>query len=132
MNKITDSLEGEYREATSTSEKSLAQVGREVIGNLILFPHQELDEEKLLQVLRYASERAHFHVIKEISRKNSQTLSAAAILHESHFSLHYLPQSLEMWVDIFTCGQEGNPRAGKYWLEEKLNPQQSHFRYLLR
>ncbi len=110
------------------------RVGQEIIGTLSDIHHYNVidGEESVLNLLKYVSTKAHFNVIGQISRSDEESVDAAVILSESHFSLHYNKHSKKLLVDIFTCGSEGDPNKGYELLKHEISAKTSQRIYLKR
>jgi len=47
------------------------------------------NQQTILQLLHQVSEEAKYKVVGEVAIENQQSIDAALVLAESHFSLHY-------------------------------------------
>ncbi len=128
MKKLQDAFPAYYVpvQCTSAIKKGTPRVGQEVYGTLGSIKNLKRLEEKkdLLELLKDISASAHFKVIGEVARSDDDTIDAAVILSESHFSVHYSPKRKEIVVDIFTCGKEGDPHLGYEFLKRELDAQE--------
>jgi len=109
-------------------------VGREVVGRLNQVKYAGALEsgKSLLKLLRDTAKGANFHIVEEISGESINTIDAAVVLSESHFSAHYNRATRNMEVDIFTCGEEGNPLVGFDLLVKTLEPKEKSREFFYR
>ena len=111
--------------------KQKVKLGKYVAATLENVDHKSLqNQQRTLQLLRKVSEEAEYNVVGEVSLETEQGIDAALVLAESHFSLHY--QQKKAYVDIFTCGQEGNPKKGIELLLDVLKPEKFSTEYYSR
>lgn len=61
-----------------------------------------------------------------------QGMTAIWVLAESHFAIHTYPEHKYLSVDIYTCGQEGNPNAALSAFVAYLNPEAVDSSIILR
>ncbi len=113
-------------QSTRSVKRRTPRVGQEVYGTLRFIKNMDrLNQEKnILDLLKDISTSARFKVIGEVSRSNEEVIDAAVILAESHFSIHYNRTRKEMAVDIFTCGNEGDPHLGYEFLKQEIGAQE--------
>lgn len=68
------------------------------------------DEELLINIFKEAVKEAKMTLLNLASHKfNPYGFTAVALLSESHMSIHTYPELGYAAVDIFTCGNEGDP-----------------------
>ena len=108
-------------------------LGQEVAATLNAIDGTEISSSKdLLTILQEASDKAKYKVVGSVSLETNTSMSAALVLSESHFSSHYLPAERKLFVDIFTCGPEGNPETGLKELIRMLEPENYSVNFYLR
>ena len=117
-----------------TPNYSAVGVGREAVGFFkgISNSNLLLDEVNMHKLLNEVCEKAQFHAQKDLFNKDEYGSSGAKVLTESHIALHYLKNEDELLIDIFTCGEEGDPKRGISVLAEILTPKQQKINHLKR
>ena len=75
--------------------------------------------EKLKESMLKAAKAGKLNIVDmNIHRFEPHGLSGVLILQESHFSVHTWPEHNYMAIDVFTCGEEGDPvKAMEVFLE---------------
>lgn len=61
-----------------------------------------------------------------------QGMTAVWILAESHMTLHTFPEHGYCSIDVYTCGDEGDPLAAVYQLLARMKPVKVAMRFLSR
>lgn len=83
--------------------------------------------------VRGAAEAAGARLISvHLHRFSPQGVSGVAILAESHLAVHTWPEHGFASVELYLCGQRGDPAAGDAWLRRELAPRHAQVRTLLR
>lgn len=77
------------------------------------------DLKKIMQILTEAVNDAGATIVKQFYHEfNPPGITGVAILAESHISIHTWPEEGYVAVDLFTCGNQTNPKlAEKRFLE---------------
>ena len=102
-------------------------VGRHLLGTLTGCDKRILDD---VEALEYHVEKAiracGFKPLGKVSHKfEPQGASVVILLEESHASIHTYPEHGLAFVDIFTCGEKGDPKTGFEYLAAKLDADES-------
>jgi len=102
-------------------------VGRHVYGNLYgIDPNKLWDEEGLRELVKEAAEVANMKIVELKSWKFTGYhggVSVIALVLESHITLHTWPDYEYATVDVYTCGEEGDPWRAFYLIVERLQPE---------
>ncbi len=102
-------------------------VGRHVYGNLYgVDPNKLWDEEWLRELVREAAEIANMKIVELKSWKFEGYhggVSVIALVLESHITLHTWPDYEYATVDVYTCGERGDPWKAFYLIVERLQPE---------
>jgi len=79
------------------------------------------DWPKLREMCEAALDKSNMTVVKVTAHKFvPQGVTAVWILAESHMAVHTYPEEGFVAVDVFTCGNEGDPGAVIVELSKKL------------
>jgi S-adenosylmethionine decarboxylase len=100
-------------------------VGRHVIADLhgIVDPARFDDTDKIKDILYTAAEKAGMHIVGECFKKfEPQGLTYTILLSTSHLAIHYWPEKSFIHVDIFTCGEEGDPDIALDHIINSMSP----------
>ena len=94
----------------------------------------ELPEHSHMLVIgTRAIEASGMRIVESVSRKfDPQGTTAVWILAESHMTLHTWPEEGYVSVDVYTCGQEGNPLTAIAQLLSMLDPHRAELRFMSR
>ncbi|NPA85121.1 MAG: adenosylmethionine decarboxylase [Crenarchaeota archaeon] len=102
-------------------------VGRHVYGNLYgVEPSKLWDEDFLRELVREAAEIANMKVVELRSWKFTGYhggVSVMALVLESHITIHTWPDYEYATVDVYTCGEKGDPWRAFHLIVEKLQPE---------
>lgn len=101
-------------------------VGRHVYGNLYGVKKELLwDKELLEETVRKAAEIANMHLLEMktwIVEGFHGGISVIALVLESHISLHTWPDYGYATVDVYTCGEKGDPWKAFNYIVSRLKP----------
>ena len=79
------------------------------------------DWHALQDVCLAALTKSNMTIVQQVQHHfKPQGVTAVWILAESHMAIHTYPEAGFMAVDVFTCGNEGDPSAVVYELSDKL------------
>ncbi len=79
------------------------------------------DEDKIKEILTKAAEVAGTDLRKIMVEKFAPYgITAVAIVSESHLSIHSWPELGYAAIDVFTCGDNSNPKAASEYIAEQL------------
>jgi S-adenosylmethionine decarboxylase len=101
-------------------------VGRHVYGNLYGVKKELLwDKEFLEETVRKAAEIANMHLLEMktwVVEGFHGGISVIALVLESHISLHTWPDYGYATVDVYTCGEKGDPWKAFNYIVSRLKP----------
>jgi S-adenosylmethionine decarboxylase len=87
-------------------------VGRHVYGELYgCDPRILMDEEELKRIVIESAEIGGFTLLDVKAWKIHPGVSVVGIVLESHIAIHTWPEYAFATVDVYTCGESGNPTA---------------------
>ena len=98
-----------------SDEKSRPMSGRKVFGKLVIADGKAVfeklnDAEFLKDCMLKAADKGKLNVLAtNIHRFEPQGITGILVLQESHFSIHTWPEHGYIAIDIFACGNEGDP-----------------------
>jgi|TARA_E500000318_G_C3557532_1_gene211814 S-adenosylmethionine decarboxylase len=79
------------------------------------------DEAHIRNVLAKAAQLSESTLLNVYSHKfNPCGVTAIALLAESHISIHTWPENGLAVCDLFTCGEQTNPRSGATYMYEAM------------
>ena len=79
------------------------------------------DEAHIRNVLANAATLSESTLLGIQSHKfQPQGVTAVALLAESHISIHTWPENGMAVCDVFTCGEQKNPRSGATYMYEAM------------
>ncbi len=95
---------------------------RHILFTLKGCPYGLLDDESHIRnVLANAATLSESTLLDISSHKfEPHGLTAVALLAESHISIHTWPENGRAVCDVFTCGQQPNPRSGATYMYEAM------------
>jgi len=108
-------------------------VGRHSIADLHGITNPELydNEEIMKKVLYIAAKYAKMTIVGESWKKfEPQGLTGVLLLSTSHLAVHYWPEKKFLHLDIFTCGDEGNPENALKYIIKILKPNLKESKFL--
>ena len=107
-------------------KKSDRIIGRHVYGNLYgVDPERLWDEEGLKKLVVDAARVANMTLVEVKSWKFTGYhggVSVIALVLESHIAIHTWPDYKYATVDVYTCGERGDPWRAFNYIVEKLKP----------
>ncbi len=110
-----------------TTKRGDRIIGKHVYGNLYgIDPNKLWDEEWLRDLVVEAAERADMRLVEVRSWKFEGYhggVSVIALVLESHITLHTWPDYEYATLDVYTCGEKGDPWKAFYYILEKLQPE---------
>ncbi|UXD21905.1 hypothetical protein IPA_09410 [Ignicoccus pacificus DSM 13166] len=110
-----------------TKRKGDRIVGRHVYGNLHgIDPAKLWDEKALREMIIKAAEEANMKLVEVKSWKFEGYhggVSVIALVIESHITIHTWPDYEYATVDVYTCGDEGDPWKAFYYIVKTLQPE---------
>lgn len=113
---------------------TLAGLGKHVVVDLYGCPGALLDDIELMRKLFYQAITAAKMHLRDLSMVKFEPigLTACAVLSESHLSVHTYPELGYCALDVFTCGEEGDPLEAVKVITERLKPLRQRTTYLVR
>lgn len=100
-------------------------IGHHIVADLHGINTQlELDSiDVMKQIVYQAARRAGMNIVGETWKKfDPQGLTGCLLLSASHLTVHFWPEYNFLHLDIFTCGEEGDPEIALKSIMEDLNP----------
>ena len=105
---------------TGQKNKADKPIGKLLFADIILDYWPEWDD--MLQIFEKAMSAGNLTVIKEVSHKfEPHGVTNIWLLSESHMAVHTWPEDKFFSVDIFTCGNEGNPDAVLDYIKDNFD-----------
>lgn len=96
-------------------------IGKHVYGELYSCDVKKLmDENYLEEVIRRAAEVGDFTLLDIRTWKIHPGVSAVGIVLESHISIHTWPEFRFATVDVYTCGERGDPERAFMYIVKAL------------
>jgi S-adenosylmethionine/arginine decarboxylase-like enzyme len=105
-------------------------VGKQICATL--YGVEDLNNVSLQDLIGEVAQEAKYSVVGKIQAHTDEIKSALLILSESHFATHYFKEKNKLWVDIFTCGNEGCSKTGLNILQKKIKHEKCMDSYFLR
>ena len=82
------------------------------------------DTEKIKNILFETAKRSkNVPLGIKIHKFSPQGITGFILLAESHISIHTWPERNYVAIDIFSCGQKGEPHKGLAYLQEEFQPE---------
>lgn len=82
------------------------------------------DTEKIKNILfETAKKSKNVPLGIKIHKFSPQGITGFILLAESHISIHTWPELDYVAIDIFSCGQKGEPYKGLAYLQEEFQPE---------
>ena len=110
-----------------TTKKGDRIIGKHVYGNLYgVDPNKLWDEDFLRDLVVRAAEVANMKLVEVRSWKFEGYhggVSVIALVLESHITLHTWPDYEYATVDVYTCGERGDPWKAFNFILEALQPE---------
>ncbi len=105
----------------STSESPM-YLGRQILAEYYGCDSSVLhDNRRIEELMLEAARQAHMTIVESVFHHfNPYGVSGAVIISESHITIHTWPEHNYAAVDLFTCGEEGDPQAAFSYLLEGL------------
>ncbi len=101
-------------------------IGKHVYGNLYDIDEKKLwDEGFLRRIIKEAAELANMTLLEMKSWKIEGYhggVSVIALVLESHIALHTWPEYNYATLDVYTCGERGDPWKAFYYIVDQLKP----------
>lgn len=108
-------------------------IGRHVYGELYgCDPELLSDAEYLTWVVKEAVRVGGFTLLDVKAWKITPGVSVVAIVLESHISLHTWPEYMFATVDVYTCGDKGDPFKSYKFIVESLKAKNYTMKYVSR
>ncbi len=108
-------------------------IGRHVYGNLYGVDSKILwDEEFLKQLVREAAEYSDMTILEIKSWRitgHHGGISVIALVLESHVAIHTWPEQNYATVDVYTCGEKGDPWRAFNYIISKMKPKRYTVHY---
>jgi len=96
--------------ATAEAQSIRQSLGRLVIADAHASYENLNDPNFLKQAMMKAAEAGQLNILDvDVHRFEPHGISAILVLKESHFSVHTWPEHGYFAVDVFSCGNEGDP-----------------------
>ncbi len=113
-------IRGQLLEVKNRSGEMLV-IGRHIYGELYgCDPVVLSDEERLVEIVKKAAEIGGFTLLDVKAWKIYPGVSVVGIVLESHISIHTWPEYGFATVDVYTCGDRGDPMAAYMYIVEAL------------
>jgi len=113
-------IRGQLIEIKPRNRESLV-IGRHVYGELYgCDPGILGDEKALVEIIEKAAMVGGFTLLDVKAWKIHPGVSAVGIVLESHISIHTWPEYGFATVDVYTCGEEGDPVAAYLYIAKAL------------
>jgi len=81
------------------------------------------DTEKIKNILFETAKRSNNVPLEiKIHKFSPQGITGFILLAESHIAIHTWPELDYVAIDIFSCGQKGEPYQGLEYLKEEFQP----------
>lgn len=120
------------REESKVKKQALV-IGHHYFGELYdCNPEILSDGEKLKNIIIEAAEIGGFHLLDIKVWKINPGVSVIGIVLESHISIHTWPEYAFATVDVYTCGDKGDPYKAFIYIAEKLEAKRYVVRYSSR
>jgi len=110
-----------------------------VLGRHILAEYRECermildDIQSIERALIKAAKLSNAFVLgSSFHRFEPQGVSGVVIISESHLAIHTWPELKYAAVDIFTCGDDVDPKIAYEYLKEVLNSHDASFKFINR
>ncbi len=111
-------------------EKEKPVIGRHYYGELYgCDPILLSDEKRLSEIVVEAARVGGFTLLDVKAWKIHPGVSVVGIVLESHISIHTWPEYGFATVDVYTCGDEGDPRAAFLYIAERLGARRYTLKY---
>jgi len=106
----------------SPAAKSPMYLGRQILAEYYGCDSDVLhDNKRIEELMLEAARQAHMTIVESVFHHfNPYGVSGAVIISESHITIHTWPEHNYAAVDLFTCGEEGDPQAAFSYLLEGL------------
>jgi S-adenosylmethionine decarboxylase len=108
-------------------------IGKHVYGELYgCDANLLMNEEYLANVVREAVNIGGFTLLDVKTWKIHPGVTVIAVILESHISIHTWPEYRFATVDVYTCGEKGNPFKSFEYIVEALKAEKYTIRYSSR
>ncbi|ADI32101.1 adenosylmethionine decarboxylase [Staphylothermus hellenicus] len=108
------------REVLRENDKKLV-IGKHVYGELYgCDPEILSNAEKLVEIVRKAAEIGGFTLLDVKAWHIYPGVSVVGIVLESHISIHTWPEYGFATVDVYTCGETGDPVSAYLYIVKSL------------
>ena len=105
---------------TGQTNKDNRPVGELLFADIVLDGWPKW--EAMLHIFDKAMSAGNLTVVKEVCHKfEPHGVTHIWLLSESHMAVHTWPENNFFSIDIFTCGNEGNPSAVLDYIKDNLN-----------
>ncbi len=105
-------------------------VGHHYYGELYKCNPEKLSDPVFIEkVIREAAVVGNFTLLDVKTWRISPGVSAIGIVLESHISIHTWPEYGFATVDVYTCGDHGNPREAFLYIVEALEAKYYKMKY---
>ncbi len=120
-------------EAIESVEKETPVVGHHYYGELYDCDSRKLsDPEYIEKVIVEAARAGGFTLLDTKVWVIHPGVSAVGIVLESHISIHTWPEYGFATVDVYTCGDKGDPRKAFLYIAEALGAKYYKMKYSSR
>tara|TARA_B100000575_G_C22594750_1_gene372817 strand:+ start:175 stop:537 length:363 start_codon:yes stop_codon:yes gene_type:complete len=107
---------------TGQINKNNKPVGQILFADIVLETWPDWSD--LLQIFEKAMAAGKLNIINDVSHKfEPHGVTHIWLLSESHMAVHTWPENNYFAIDIFTCGNEGDPSAVLDYIKDNLNVQ---------
>jgi S-adenosylmethionine decarboxylase len=108
-------------------------IGRHLVSDMWHCKKLVDNVELLEKIMLNACHVANATILGVSSHKfEPQGVTVMVLLAESHISLHSWPEYNYVAIDVFTCGQNMDPKAAIDYLENRLKPSKIETRKIIR
>ena len=113
---------------------SLTHLGQHVLAEFFDCTSNVLNNPALIeQVMKEAAEACGATIVQScFHRFNPYGVSGVVVIAESHLAIHTWPELGYASVDLYTCGDECDPKVALEYLKEKLLSETVHITELKR
>ncbi len=109
-------------------------LGRHILAEYRACESKILDDIKSIEntLIKAAKLSRAFVLGSSFHRFEPQGVSGVVIISESHLAIHTWPELKYAAVDIFTCGDDVDPKIAYEYLKEVLNSRDATFKFINR
>lgn len=118
---------------TMLTQKRKTVIGKHLYGELYgCNPRYLSDPEYIRRILVEAVKTGGFTLLDTRVWHIKPGVSGVAIILESHISIHTWPEHRFATVDVYTCGDKGDPYKSFMYIVEKLEAERYTLKFATR